>query len=271
MGKVKVKILVDNCTAQADVLAEHGFSMLVEEADSRILFDTGATNVLVHNSKVYNLDLSEITDVVLSHGHDDHTGGMRYFLPLNERCRVVCGKGYNVRRCGTRGTDISFPAELVVPNDRLCIADDVLQLSDSVFVVSARESKINTFSHIGGFFRFPLPDQKEVDDFEDELFIVVKREQGLVLCSGCAHRGIINLIDLAEQKFGIPVVSVVGGMHTVNDSEEQIKQLCDEIEAKAVSQMICCHCTGVNSFAKVAVNLPNVEVKYATVGNNLVF
>ncbi len=271
MGKVKVKILVDNCTAQADVFAEHGFSMLVEEGDARILFDTGASDVLVRNSKVYNLDLSEINDVVLSHGHDDHTGGMRHFLPLNGKSRVVCGRGYDVRRCGTRGTDISFPAELVVPQDRLSIVDDLLLLSESVFVASAKESKINSFSHVSGFSRFPIADRKEVDNFEDELFIVIKREHGLVLCSGCAHRGIVNLIDLAEQKFGMPVVTVVGGMHTVNDSEEQIMQLCDEIGKRSVKQLICCHCTGVNSFARIAVNLPGVEVRYATVGNNIVF
>lgn len=271
MGKVKVKILVDNCTAQADVLAEHGFSMLVEEGESRILFDTGATDVLVHNAKVFNLDLSGISDVVLSHGHDDHTGGMRYFLPLNERCRVVCGKGYNVRRCGTRGTDISFPAELVIAEDKLCIVDEVLQLSESVYVVSARGSKINSLSHISGFFRFSIADKKEVDNFDDELFIVLKKQESLVLCSGCSHRGIANLVNLAEELFKLPVEAIVGGMHTVNDSEEQIKVLCDELRNKSVRQIFCCHCTGVNSFAKIAENMPRVEVRYATVGNNIVF
>lgn len=271
MNKIKVKILVDNCTAQANVLAEHGFSLLIEEGETKILFDTGATDVLIHNSGIYNLDLSEIDKVVLSHGHDDHTGGMKYFFPLNSKCSVVCGRGYNVSRCGTRGTDISFPAELVIPEERLDIVDDVLQLSESVYAVSARSSKLNNFSHISGFYRFPFANTKEVDNFEDELFIVIRRGDGLVLCSGCSHRGIVNLIDLAEEKFSLPVVSVLGGMHTVNDSEEQIKLLCEEIKTKSVTQVCCCHCTGVNSFARLMMNLPQAEVRYATVGNNIVF
>jgi 7,8-dihydropterin-6-yl-methyl-4-(beta-D-ribofuranosyl)aminobenzene 5'-phosphate synthase len=80
---MKLTILVDNYVTQRNFLAEHGFSILIEDEGERILFDTGQGLALLHNMNLLGLELKDIDKIILSHGHDDHTGGLKFFVDGN--------------------------------------------------------------------------------------------------------------------------------------------------------------------------------------------
>jgi len=83
--KFKVITLVENAVTQSSkkLIGEHGLSFYIEAGDRRILFDTGQDSALAHNAKVLGIDLSQLDSVVLSHGHYDHSGGLRSLLGCN--------------------------------------------------------------------------------------------------------------------------------------------------------------------------------------------
>lgn len=86
----KITTLVENCVYGRKLQAEHGLSLYIEIQGNRILFDTGASDLFIRNARLLHIDLQKVDYLILSHGHSDHTGGLRYFLELNTQATVVC-------------------------------------------------------------------------------------------------------------------------------------------------------------------------------------
>ena len=89
-GDIRITTLVENVVYGKGLQGEHGLSLLVEVGERKVLFDTGASDLFIRNSRLMGIDLREVDYLVLSHGHRDHTGGLHHFLRLNERATVVC-------------------------------------------------------------------------------------------------------------------------------------------------------------------------------------
>ena len=86
----KITTLVENCVYGRKLQAEHGLSLYIETSGHRLLFDTGASDLFIRNARLLHIDLQKVDYLILSHGHSDHTGGLRYFLELNTQATVVC-------------------------------------------------------------------------------------------------------------------------------------------------------------------------------------
>ena len=97
-SQVRILVLTENNVAVDALLPEHGLSLWIEVDDRRILFDTGQGPALEHNARALGLDLSDATDVVLSHGHYDHGGGLAHALRVNREARVFAHPGCTIRR-----------------------------------------------------------------------------------------------------------------------------------------------------------------------------
>ena len=79
----KITTLVENCVYGRKLQAEHGLSLYIETAEHKLLFDTGASDLFISNARLLHIDLREVDYLILSHGHSDHTGGLRHFLELS--------------------------------------------------------------------------------------------------------------------------------------------------------------------------------------------
>lgn len=237
MQKFKLTVLNDNIAGRW-CRAEHGLSFLIE-ADRKVLFDTSSSDLIGFNAQILNIDLQQIGTVVLSHGHDDHTGGLMLF----EGQLVICHPDTFIERyrksngtaLGIQWTEAEISARFDLQTSR-----EPVKLSEQIFFlgeiprITDFESKKTPFRKADG-----------TDDFVmDDSGLAVITEKGLVVVSGCAHSGICNMVAHAMKVTGIAKVhAVIGGLHLQNDDETTQKTI-GWLKSMNVEQVIPSHCTG---------------------------
>ena len=86
----KITTLVENAVYRRNLQAEHGLSLLIENNGYKILFDTGQSDLFIRNATLSDIEIAEVNFLILSHGHSDHTGGLRHFLSVNKKASVIC-------------------------------------------------------------------------------------------------------------------------------------------------------------------------------------
>lgn len=276
---MKVKIIVDNYVAQSKVFAEHGFSALICDGDKNILFDTASGSLaLLHNLECFKVATEEISDVVLSHGHNDHSGGVVTLMSRNQECKFWAGEGFDVARTGRRGVDIGLKLT-AEQKSRFQIIDGMVKLTDNVYAVSAKGCELTELSHTDDFFILTDNDRRDgacpvlknnnSDLFTDEVYIICQHDGKMSILTGCAHRGVSNIVKHARSLFGLPVDTIIGGFHTLHDSKEKLARLASELKSASPRQIICGHCTGVEAYAELKAMMPEVEMMHTQVGMNI--
>ena len=248
---MKLVTLVENTAGTRGCIAEHGLSVYIETEKHTLLMDTGQTDAILKNASVLGLDLSAVDTVILSHGHYDHAGGILPFCQINDRAviymqRLATEPHYN----GTRYIGID-PAIPHLPVVRLLDGD--CRLDDELFL----------FSGITGRRCFPegnrvlrcIKDGVPVQDlFLHEQCLVITQNGKRYLLSGCAHNGILNILDRFRGLFGTDPDVVISGFHMMKrDGSHTQAEISVILEtAKALSEtnavFFSGHCTGTPAF-----------------------
>ena len=260
---MKVTTLIENELApdHRDLEAEFGLSLLIEHADKRILFDTGAAGAAVRNASRLGVDLRQVDAVVLSHHHFDHGGGLPAFFAINDHAKVYL-------RHPPPGKEF-FRALLLVSRyvgldegllerfkDRFVFVDTFTEFVPGAYIVtdiSRRHALPKGDRHLylkgsDGYVR---------DPFSHELMLVVRDDDGLVAFTGCGHSGVLNMIDsLIEQFAQSRIKAVVGGFHliglpvpeTMAGSKDEMLALGQAMRQLPVDAYWTGHCTGHRAF-----------------------
>ncbi len=205
-------ITYDNNTYDSRLRTDHGFSCVIRQPDRTILFDTGANGtILLGNMEKLDIDPREIDMVVLSHIHGDHVGGLGSFLERNNAVMVYMPVSFpedikgEVRRCGAELTEVRQTQE-IAPG-------------------------VYTTGELGR------------DIIEQSL--VLTTAEGLVVVTGCAHPGVVNVVRKAiEMAPDQGVHLVMGGFHLQGASADQIASSIDSFEDLGVEKVGPCHCSG---------------------------
>ena len=250
-SSLRIVILSDN-QAEPGFVAEHGFAMLIEMDRRRILFDCGKDpSVLDANADAAGVDLSSVDALVLSHGHYDHTGGILYLLERVPTLPVYCHPGIRKTRYSIRDAspkDISVPPEAShaldhMPRENLHFVEGPLQLNKNL-LLSGPIPRQTDYEDTGGPF-FLDTSALQADPLNDELVLLCSLAEGIVVCTGCSHSGIVNILHWTRKRFPQQdILSVVGGFHLCNASEERMQKTFDALQKLPVRQWIPCHCTG---------------------------
>ena len=240
----RLTILIENTKPEGSKLvAEHGLSFLVETGQTRFIFDCGHTGAAFDNAKIMGIDLRGIKLVVLSHSHYDHAGGFPKLLDAAPIEILYTGENFwepkfsldSYRGCGfdetlltTRGIE-----------QRIC--RDVIALDDTAWLVGNFKRRY-AFETIPK--KFLRGDKKILDDFSDEIVLVLREGDGLAIVTACAHVGVLNIVADVRERFARPIVSVIGGLHLSGASPERIAHTLDELKLLGVKKILPCHCSG---------------------------
>jgi len=264
--KVAITILVDN-KAGTGLLSEHGFSLWIERENERILFDTGQGRALFHNAKVLGIPLLSADTLVLSHGHYDHTGSIDTILSTSSHMKVYCHpsafqKRYVIRKGIAReiGIPKSSLAQLKnLPQSRLFLSSEPTLLGKGIGLTGFVPRK-SSFEDTGG--PFYLDDRGETEDLlEDDNSLWIEREEGLVVCVGCSHAGIVNILRYIQDiNAKSSILAVIGGFHLVEADKRRMEETILALRALSSNTLVICHCTGEHAMKKLHTELPNVEI-----------
>lgn len=253
---IRVTALIENRSAQAGLSAEFGLSLLVEAGSRRILFDAGRSGTFMDNAGAMGVGLTGLDAAVLSHGHIDHCRGLRRLIKAGElTCPLYVHKDFFTDRwwdkTDTEGylepTSSSLSAGYLLRHDIQLRA-----LSQSLFQPFPGE-EIYLLSGFRRVCRFEPMDpldlvfaggQFRVDDYRDELVLVLKRPDGLAVVTGCAHNGLVNICTHAESLLGAPVIAYVGGTHLAPSPLSRAQATAEYVNSSAIRVFAPCHCTG---------------------------
>ena len=244
---MKITILVENAEGVAGTKAEHGLSVYVETKRHNLLSDTGASDAILHNAEVLGVDLKQVDTLVLSHGHYDHCGGVLPFAQVNHVADIYLRKLADGAYYDDKDKYIGIDLKIMgLPH--LHVIDRDMQIDEELFL----------FGDVAGRRFFPFGNKrilKEVngcrveDTFEYEQNLVITENGKRVLISGCAHCGIVNILDRFREIFGTDPDHVITGFHLMKKTEyteeelQLIRQTAEEL-LKTKTIFYSGHCTG---------------------------
>ena len=209
---VNITVVYDNNPMLKGLQTDWGFACLVEVGKIRILFDTGDKgDILLSNMEKHGIYPQSIDIVFLSHFHHDHTGGLKEFLKTNSKVKIYYPQ--------------SFPVETI----------DVIKNSGAALFPVSYSMKILQDVFTLGEIEGSIPEQS----------IAVRSPQGIVVIAGCAHPGIINILQKAKDEFpGELIYLAMGGFHLRHLNEEEINEVIQKIYDMDILTIAPTHCTG---------------------------
>ncbi|MGE5617790.1 MAG: MBL fold metallo-hydrolase [Sphingomonadaceae bacterium] len=256
---LRVTTLAENTATKAGLLAEHGLCMLLEVDDLCVLLDTGHTSTAAHNARALGVDLSRVRHLVLSHGHQDHTGGIRELLSQTDEVvvhahrdvwmpRYVIRKGEKTRYIG-----LAFVREhLEAMGATFRLSDGPDRITDEV-MTTGPVPRNTPFERVDADLVVKSPTGWRQDEIPDDQALLVKTPRGLVVLLGCAHSGIVNTLAHAREVSGEErIFAVLGGTHLGFAPAEQLERTIKALEGFDIQKLGVSHCTGLAAAARLA-------------------
>jgi 7,8-dihydropterin-6-yl-methyl-4-(beta-D-ribofuranosyl)aminobenzene 5'-phosphate synthase len=260
-------------------IGEWGFAALMEADGHRILIDTGARpNTVLDNARDLHIDLSDVEEVVLTHFHSDHVGGLltlrREMMKRNpnaiSRVHVAQGIFYSrPKKGGGEGNGmIAIKREFEATGGHFVQHNQFAEILPGIWVTGPvpRPFPERNWSVTPGSLGVQTPQGLREDTVPDDQSIIVNTSKGLVVITGCGHAGIVNILtDAADHYKNTPVYAVYGGLHLFAASDEQINWTADRMKGFGVAYLVGAHCTGIESVYRLREKI-GLTRKTAVVG-----
>lgn len=250
---MKLTVLVDNTTNTRDLKAESGFSLYMEDRGTSILFDTGSSSLFLENAHKIGIDLSKVGYVVLSHGHYDHTWGLKHLatmyrsittaLPTTKPILLTHPLSFNQRTKETKEMGCNIAEAELADFFSIHKSKTPVWITDQLVFLGEIDRKFSYEGNhtIGQIIKNGM---EVADSMEDDTALAYKSSQGLVIITGCSHSGICNIVEQAKQICQDDrVLAVIGGLHLRKPPIEQLSSTIAYLHQANVQQLYACHCT----------------------------
>lgn len=261
-----IRNLIENTKGEECCIPQHGLSFYIETEKHRILSDFGPGEDMLQNAERLGVDLKSIDVAVLSHGHYDHSGGLLSFAALNPDADIYLHEGADRQYYSFDGKEKGYRYIGIAPGimdlGKVHLIRDDLVIDEELSVFGnlsgcmewqTAQGKTRSIPATNRYLMVKDGDSYVRDDFSHEQCLVVKEGTKRVLVSGCAHSGILNILDRYEEIHqGLPDV-VISGFHLMKkkaytDAEcEEIRAIAQELTTYP-TRFYTCHCTGLSAY-----------------------
>lgn len=301
---MRITCLMENTIGNELCASEHGLSLLVEMKDTTILVDTGASGLFLENAKKLGIDLEKVETVFLSHGHYDHGGGILEFSEINPTAKIVMQKsalGDYWHKSEQVDKYIGLDPRIKELNNLVLADGDFRYSKDGLKYYLKNENsdsnlKINSDSEKGIYvFTLSRKNQKELkcwpegnlvlkekigeeyvqDTFKHEQYIVVKEHGKSVLVSGCAHNGILNILEEYQKRFSSNPDVIISGFHMRKKNgygKKDYDVIKETAEILKKTGILCYtgHCTGEEPY-QMMKEIMGEQLQYVHCGDVIAF
>jgi 7,8-dihydropterin-6-yl-methyl-4-(beta-D-ribofuranosyl)aminobenzene 5'-phosphate synthase len=239
-------------------IGEWGFAALIEADGQRLLLDTGARAETVHeNALELGIDLSAVPELVLTHNHSDHTGGLltlrRELMKKDPKAlsRAHAGKGILLSRLTAQGREAN--GLLPLKADYEALGGSVVEHAGPVQLLpgvwlTGPVPRPHPERNWSGSLRLQTSSGAIEDTLPEDSSVVIDTAQGLVVVSGCGHAGIVNTLEYARKAVKpAPIHAVIGGFHLFAANDERLDWTAAKLKEMAVGHLLGAHCTGIEA------------------------
>ncbi len=252
-----IKALVENTALSERFGSEHGLSLYIETSRQKLMFDVGASDLFLNNAALLDVDISSVDALVISHGHADHGGGLKPFLKVNNSAKIylhplafephyAARPNDAIKYIGLDG-ELKAHRQVILTDERHTIDVGVELFSNVAQCVAAPKSNKGLFVERGGL--------QMRDSFEHEQNLVVADDGKVLLITGCAHNGIVNIVKHFETLYKRLPDVVIGGFHLSSRSGgSESDAAIDEIAKYLLTtgaMYYTCHCTGSDAYHRL--------------------
>lgn len=272
--RLTLTVLVDNTTLTDNdqLQGESGLSFFLRSRGRSILFDTGISGLFLTNAEKMGIGHGEIDTVVLSHGHNDHTGGLSVLAESVSR-RVRTGSGAGAPeliahpRCfwpkenAGRRNGSAMSDEDAQQAFRLRMSDAPVWLTDDLVFLGEIPRRFAFEATDPGKRTVLSPDGEMVPDFlTDDSALAFRSDEGLVIITGCSHAGICNITEYAREVFGEKHVrDIIGGLHLLTPEPHRLEKTGKYLNRLHLEALHACHCTSLPAKLALARYCPMQE------------
>ncbi len=258
----KIQILCDNNIGRMDFLGEHGFAALVDCEAGMYLFDTGQGLTLPHNARQSGRRLEDLDAVILSHGHYDHTGGLGWVVEQTGPIDIHAHPSVFTPHLAQIDKDGSKPprpvgcprtqAELESAGGRFVFHATTAPIAPGLWFISGyarnpSQTPVDAKLVLAGA-NGPIP-----DPISEDASLLLETPSGPVLLLGCAHGGVLNILDHIRDRLGIERLhAALGGTHLMFFSSGQVRAVIEAFESFRVALVGVSHCTGDQAAMQLA-------------------
>lgn len=264
--ELDITVIVDN-NAEPGLVAEHGLSLWIDAGSDSILFDTGQGPALPANAQSLGISISRAKAMVLSHGHYDHTGAIDHVLGCNPDVSVYCHPAtvnprYRVDKRNAK--PIHMPRNVIPLLDKLPASGirwvTVAQRHTMDIGLTGPVPRRNKHEDTGGPFYLD-PQGTRSDAVEDDMALWINTREGLVVCVGCCHAGLINTLTYVRQLSGVSDIrAVIGGFHLKQAGDKRIQWTLSELAKMSPALIVPCHCTGEKMVRLLSEQFPGAVI-----------
>ncbi len=259
---MRIVNLIENTEGKTECVNEHGLSFYIETEGHKALLDLGQTDNSIRNAKSLGVNLHDVDTVILSHGHYDHSGGIIPFTKINDHATIYmqtsAGGDYyaddGIMAGDERYRYIGIDKEILnLPQVRRLKGNYVIDDELEIFTIKERTHML-PFTNKRLLIR--TKDGFISDDFTHEHFLVLKEKGLTVLMSGCAHNGILSILDAYKVKYGKLPDIVISGFHLMVKREyrenelEEVRNIAKKLITYPI-KFFTCHCTGIPAFEEM--------------------
>ncbi|AWI04809.1 MBL fold metallo-hydrolase [Clostridium drakei] len=260
---MKLKVLVDNNTyIDQYYCGEPAVSYYIEDEDISFLLDVGYSDLFMKNAKAFGINLDKISSIVISHGHDDHTRGLKYYFNENKKdiiSIIAHPDAFKEKVVGDLKICSPILEKELKEKCNLILSKEPIKVSKNItFLGEIPET--NTFENRKSIGKQAVCDNFIDDYVMDDSALVYKSKDGIYIITGCSHSGICNIIEYAKQVCkDNRVLGVIGGFHLF-EVDERVSKTIQYFKQNNIKELYPCHCTSFIVKAEIHKVLPVKEV-----------